>query len=359
MPHWTILDEGRATVVAVEVSDGGAPLLSRAAVRDALGWSREAHGWCRGDVCVPVGAAASAERPGDAVDLAAFAALLGRPYAAEPDASVAALGTGCADVGLDPGGEAPDFALPDLDGRVHRLSDLRGRKVAVNFWASWCGCRWELPHWEARHAELAGHGFTLLSVSLDHRAADAAPWIAEAKPTHPVVIDTEQRVAALYQVPNVPAVVWVDEAGRVVRPNDTQYPSDTFEVFTDVPSAPAMAALRRWVLEDDSGLTAEQVAAYTPRPDAAAQQARTEAALTVWLVRNGHAEAARSRYERIAAEAPGQVSVWRALMPLLDADPLGEEFFVKAAVLQERGIPLARPLPVGPAEAGPTGGQAE
>lgn len=349
MPDWTILDQGRATVVPAVADGDGVPLLSHEAVRDALGWKREAHGWCRGDACVPTAVAAGAERPGGLVDLAAFATLLGRPYAAEPTAFVAAVGTASEDAGLPPGGEAPDFALPDLDGRMHRLSDLRGRKVAVNFWASWCGCRWELPHWEARYEELAEHGFTLLSVSLDHRAEDAAPWIAEAKPTHPVVIDTDQRVAALYQVLNVPTVVWVDEAGRVVRPNDSQFPSDTFSVFTDVPSGPAMAALRRWVLAGDSGLTADQVAEYTPRADAAGQWARTEAALAVWLVRNGHADAARSRYERIAAEAPELVSLWRALMPLLDIDPLGEEFFAKAAALQEAGIPLLRPLPTGPA----------
>ncbi|GAA4996610.1 hypothetical protein GCM10023205_82320 [Yinghuangia aomiensis] len=353
---WTILDDGRATQVVAHVDTDpqaestGSPLLTVDAVDATLGWTWQEYGWCRGDVCVPHTSGAPARRADGLVDLAGFAALLGRPYAIELGARVAVLGATPDGLGIGVDGEAPDFALPDLDGNRHRLSDLRGRKVAINFWASWCGCRWELPHWEARHRELADYGFTLLSVSLDHRVEDARPWIVEAQPTHPVLVDTEQRVAALYQVANVPTVVWVDEAGRVVRPNDTQYPSDTFTVFTDVPSGPAMAALRRWVVDGDSGLSPAEVAAHTPRPDAAGQQARTEAALAVWLTRNGHPDTARRRYERLAAEFPEHISLWRALMPLLDLDPLGEEFFIKAAALQEAGIPLARPLPLGDPE---------
>jgi len=347
---WTILDDGRATIVAAHGDASDALLVDTDAVRDALGWAWQPHGWCRGDACVPHRPGTAVRRDDGLVDLAAFAALLGRPYAAEPDAAVVVVGAAPSGVGIGVDGEAPDFALPDARGRVHRLSELRGRKVALNFWASWCGCRWELPHWEARHRELAGHGFTMLSVSLDHRVEDALPWITEARPTHPVLIDTEQRVAALYQVVNVPTVLWIDEAGQVVRPNDTQYPSDTFTAFTDVPSGPAMAALRRWVVGGDAGLGAERIAEHTPRADAAGQRARTEATLTVWLIRNGHPEAARRRYERVAAEAPGHVVLWRALMPLLDIDPFGEEFFTRAAALQEAGIPLARPLPVADAE---------
>ena len=110
-------------------SSEGLSLTAADAAR-ITGWTLKPEGMCRDEVCVPWTA------PAGRVDLAAFWRHLGQPVASEGD--VWALGTGAdqrraALQGL----EAPDFTLPDLDGRMHALSDQRGRKVLLTTWASW------------------------------------------------------------------------------------------------------------------------------------------------------------------------------------------------------------------------------
>jgi hypothetical protein len=72
------------------------------------------------------------------VDLAAFAAVADRPFAVDVEHRVAALGASAGDRAERLARlEAPDFALPDLAGRVHRLSEHRGKKVLLIAYASW------------------------------------------------------------------------------------------------------------------------------------------------------------------------------------------------------------------------------
>ncbi|HEY3480656.1 MAG TPA: TlpA disulfide reductase family protein, partial [Streptomyces sp.] len=232
----------------------------------------------------------------------------------------------------------------------HRLSDFRGRKVALVFWASWCGCRYDLPEWERQHAALSPEGFSVVSVAVDRQPADAEPWLREAglreaAATHTALIDADGSVADLYQVLNVPTVVWIDEEGRVARPNDTQFATDLFRSMSGLDSGRAMAALERWVRDDESGLTADEVASHAPRVTAAQQQARTEAALALWLHRAGHSAEAAEHFAEAERLAPEDVTIWRGSMPLLGADPMGEEYFKRREALTEAGIPIYRPLP--------------
>ncbi|MFD0776991.1 redoxin domain-containing protein, partial [Streptomonospora algeriensis] len=171
-------------------------------------------------------------------------------------------------------GAAPDFELRDADGTAHRLSDHRGRKVALVMWASWCGCRYDLPAWQERHSELSPHGLTVISVAMDRSADDARPWIAEAAPEHPCLIDTEGEVAALYDVVNVPTVVWIDEAGAVARPQDTQVATDLFQEMNGLSAEASLRALRRWVHQGDTGLSGDGGAPGLRAPTAAGQRAR-------------------------------------------------------------------------------------
>ncbi len=113
--------------------DGPGLWLDPVDILRVTGWKVKPEGMCRGEVCVPL---PGAMRRDAAVDVAAFWRLLGAPVATEGNAW--ALGTAAEDRNAALGSlDAPDFALPDLEGRMHRLSDLRGKKVFLTTWASW------------------------------------------------------------------------------------------------------------------------------------------------------------------------------------------------------------------------------
>jgi hypothetical protein len=108
-------------------------------LRQATGWERKPEGLCRGETCVPEPPAAAWYRASSGeFDLAAFASHLGQPVARDEECATAAVGVPAARrreaLRLL---EAPDFSLPDLDGRIHRLSDYRGKKVFLFSWGSY------------------------------------------------------------------------------------------------------------------------------------------------------------------------------------------------------------------------------
>jgi hypothetical protein len=132
----TLVDETRAVTVDAVVR-GDTIRLSPAVVERTLGWALKPEGLCRGDTCIPV-----RDRPAlidaDGVDLGALARVLDRPLASDADEGVAVLGASAGDRSHRLASmEAPDFTLPDLDGRLHSLSDQRGRKALLIAWASW------------------------------------------------------------------------------------------------------------------------------------------------------------------------------------------------------------------------------
>lgn len=98
------------------------------------GWEVKPEGVCAGDTCVPAPPAADWWDE-EAFNLSAFARHLGVAEAADPRQEVVAFVAGDQPAG---GGslDAPDFTLPDLDGRMHSLSDYRGKKVVLLTWAS-------------------------------------------------------------------------------------------------------------------------------------------------------------------------------------------------------------------------------
>ena len=133
---FTILDEGRAVVVPA-IIDGGRVRVPADAVHTALGWEYHGGQLCSDTMCVPVAdAAALADERG--IDLAALAAALDRPLALDVAESAAYLGVSAHERAQALSTlEAPDFALPDLAGRLHSLAEHRGRKVLLVAWASW------------------------------------------------------------------------------------------------------------------------------------------------------------------------------------------------------------------------------
>ena len=92
------------------------------------------------------------------------------------------------------GATAPDFALPDLQGRTVQLSDLRGKAVVVDFWATWCPpCLFQVPELNAfwkKHRD-AGD-VAVIGVSVDAEGAEVvAPWVEEQKVEYTIVLGDE------------------------------------------------------------------------------------------------------------------------------------------------------------------------
>jgi len=84
----------------------------------------------------------------------------------------------------------------------------------------------------------------VITVALDKTADDARPWIESVNPTHPTLIDPQHLMADLYNVVNVPTIFWIDERGRIVRPNDVAFGSDTFKHITGLSAGKHLDALR-------------------------------------------------------------------------------------------------------------------
>ena len=135
----TILsDDGSADVPAAR-TDGTGLWLKAHDIERATGWALKPEGLCRGDVCLPVPPEARAAhlRDGEA-DVAALWRRMGRAVVESERRDIWVLGEAAGDrIAAMESLEAPDFALPGLDGRVHRLSDHRGEKVLLTTWASW------------------------------------------------------------------------------------------------------------------------------------------------------------------------------------------------------------------------------
>jgi peroxiredoxin len=115
------------------------------------------------------------------------------------------------------GDEAPNFTLRDLAGNARSLSQLRGKVVLLNFWATWCGpCRVEMPAMEQLYRTLPRREFEILAVSTDPQgAAVTRPFQREMGFTFPILHDSEYRVGLTYGARSIPITFMVDRRGIV------------------------------------------------------------------------------------------------------------------------------------------------
>ncbi len=324
----TVIDQVE-TEVELHV-DGDTVRVGAEHLERATGWVLKPEGLCRGDVCVPVRDRGELVDDDGRVDVEAFAHALGRVVAIEAEPAVVVFGDGAAHrrAALQ-SLEAPDVTLPGLDGTDHRLSEWAGRKRAIVAWASWCGCRYELPAWKALRDELAPGGFELLSISMDDDVDTARPWVdaVEPRPEFPVLVDPDHRIAELYGVVNVPSVVWIDEQDRVVRPPVIAPGDDQFREFTEIDSSVHHEQLRAWVRDGTLPPDAGPAGSSVEGPTEELQQARAERRLAAWLHRRGHDEAALAHFDRAVELAPLDFTIVRGSLPLRGEDPFGERFF--------------------------------
>lgn len=114
---------------------------------------------------------------------------------------------------------APDFTVYTAEGVPVSLSDMKGKPVVLNFWASWCGpCKSEMPAFEAAWQEY-GEQVQFLMVNLtggSETIETAAAFLVDAGYTFPVFYDTKGQGSAAYQVYSIPATFFIDKKGNIV-----------------------------------------------------------------------------------------------------------------------------------------------
>ena len=192
--------------------------------------------------------------------------------------------------------------------------------------------------WQALYEELGSHGFVPITVALDQSAEAARAFIERAKPQHPSLIDTEHVVAHRYGMINVPTVVWIDEEGKIVRPNTAEYGSDLFLEFHGRQSGPFLDAVRAWV-ETGAIHRDESVPSHMPPATADEELARAEWMLAWFLHQQGREEAAEQHFERAGTLSPNDWTIRRGSMPIRGQNPMGPEFFELFKDWEGRGKP--------------------
>jgi peroxiredoxin len=114
------------------------------------------------------------------------------------------------------GQPAPDFALRTVDGKVVKLSNLRGKVVWINFWATWCApCTHELPEIEQIYNDKRDQGLEVLEVNWQETAATARSYFDERKLPMPVLLDTSSSVFNQYRLQGLPDHFFIDRDGKV------------------------------------------------------------------------------------------------------------------------------------------------
>ncbi len=233
------------------------------------------------------------------------------------------------------------------------------------------------------YEELKDHGFVVLSVALDAageaaaKAFAAAPdasdvpppirrimgwtpdqWDAASRPQYPCLLDPGHSVAQLYDITNVPSTVWIDEAGRIVRPPEDagaydmlrEIDLETFEIPDRVAKAGQDArvgyveAVRDWVLKGaDSAyaLSPAQIAERAPGPNATASEATAQFQIGAWHAGRGDLEAARPFLEEAVRLRPDSWTFLRQKIAVSSPEAIGEiaadeEYFAAIQALGER-----------------------
>jgi thiol-disulfide isomerase/thioredoxin len=120
--------------------------------------------------------------------------------------------------GITRSAPAPDFTLESLDGKSLRLSDLRGKAVLLNFWATWCGpCRIETPWLVELQKQYGSQGLQVIGVAMDDSGKeDIAKFAKDMGVNYPVLLGKEAVGDAYGGVPALPESFFIGRDGKIV-----------------------------------------------------------------------------------------------------------------------------------------------
>ena len=120
---------------------------------------------------------------------------------------------------LGKGVPAPNFSLPDIEGKKVSLTNFKGKIVLLNIWATWCApCVAEMPSMEKLYQELKGEGFEIIAVSIDESGAKTVlPFMERYDLSFPALTNPKGDIKNLYQITGVPESFILDQNGIIVE----------------------------------------------------------------------------------------------------------------------------------------------
>jgi hypothetical protein len=208
-----------------------------------------------------------------------------------------------------------------------------------------------LPVWQQLFDGLKSEEFMIVAVAEESRGAEhARQWIEQANAQYWCLIDTEHHVADLYGMVNVPQAVWIDEAGRIVRPPENAGSTDHFRLMDRATRTLApehqsarlaargayLDAVRDWVLTGRHALPADMASRRLPRITPEIAQAQAHFRLGVWLRRQGNAAEGDVHLAEASRLHPESWNMWRQAADLDEVGKAsGEAFWQRVQALGE------------------------
>ena len=120
------------------------------------------------------------------------------------------------DIGTEVGQKAPDFKLITSDGETVQLSDFKGKRVLLNFWASWCPpCREEMPDLERFYQDKDAVVLAVNLTNMEMNKKTVNEFIETYGLTFPVLMDEEGQVSRLYRISPIPTTYMIDTKGII------------------------------------------------------------------------------------------------------------------------------------------------
>jgi peroxiredoxin len=145
-----------------------------------------------------------------------------------PDAAQAAMNGASDTLSQTDPKPAPDFALKDVDGTVHHLSDYRGKVVMLNFWATWCPpCRKEIPEFADLQKKFGDQGIQFIGIAMDDEGlAKVQPWLKAHPVSYPILINDQVVTKPYGEMSSIPVTLVIDRKG-MIRSSFVGYRVDT------------------------------------------------------------------------------------------------------------------------------------